>query len=1773
MESTSPTSRPSLLEPATILEPNDREKRVSQIVYNSGFINKLSDVPTNLNNPASLSKGWKPFKMELKGSKLYFYKPPGDRNASIRDLFPVELILEDTVDEVAQPEKEDPFAAAADFGMGSRSATVREEAQPGAARRKRAFWGRGTHPSLQCNEGGVVKQGNLEALVHETVFGTTFDLEGTAEEWKVFASAILLTLPHYIGLPKFEAELLRYLNHLVSGAGEEEKPSVLARVQWIACECDRLHGKGLSHEDWDTWMQQAGIKRPAPVNSSGPPSSASMQALHTPSPHVGMDSSSNPLAGDQLSLNINTFSPRPASDGITTFMDVLSDHTLQLSPFSLPAAETKETQVSKSRPIPRRIKTNYSPPWNLIESSGLSRELLSTMDPFFVADSLTLYHRYQLEQSPVNLEASDLLGSSLHPQDDPLLSFLGSDEHPHWLTKMLLIEILVGDMSTKGNSQDVGKPAAQTSRTHARSEIISIWARVGELCRLEGDECTWQAIKAALCARPIARLDKVWKRVDPNAYNAVYSWAHGSTTVASEPLVTPWAAAIRDDMEKKLNQAKSTQGEDIWSVAPLAQIWRDFEALRMKWSLCPKKLPEGDEPGEQILRMVNFWREKARQGGDSGGLAEKFISVDNFMSLSLAAENRRQGMFEPFFWQRSGSASGLHANSALIPLFFVDPLPSVSFLDRAVLLRGRCDSDGPEGQLLPTINQPLYGLDSSQVSFHRRSYLGDNSPLTGGTVIPAYNSDLLLVVQPNPEPPKLDSRPSSRPPSSAGSHTGPDKPIMSRQTSIRVKPGSSQVLDRKTSVSRRNSLPLLSQRSNILVSETTVGPSLRVQVQAGTLNALVNILVFGLQNMCVSVSDDNGETSLREGKTRELMLDRVEYENLWWLVFRSFITPLVFFELLKKLYVTCKNDGYSLPILEASNVTIIRCHVLDTMKSWLTVGGGAQDTLDDPQLYSAVQTFINSSVDHVIPKSDDTDQGTNACHDTAALDEARQSLSSVFKSQTMRSSHRIMTLPNSTSLNGSRMRSMSTRDIPDIDRVNVEEFLDNLDGMIFAAFNNIGLEDFFTTIDLLEVQTVDRTAWFSPKEGLLADDVVEIQTMYTHILEVPPSSLVSESGQESIYRLLPPGIRSSIRAYSILRKWLISKLVARNIGLRTRQNRMELLLQAIEVARLRCSSDHNHACIRSGVEAVILSAILSVESRTHQKAWQNIAIARGVSCESVASYLSISTVNSTRSKDPFTVDLGWILERVLEIISAPDVLESSSTDGQNLVNLDKRKHLSTLISNATSVFSAPGQGQQKEHVIRRGFERLHNIEKEVSSMRFEPRAIKEEAAREAQSASIPTNTSTRKVGRPFQKVISAQIEKNKRDRTLRIRMMKEKTMEQSRHDKREETMNRAMRPRKITASTQRQHRNKKSMSSAFMQLMRPLSTAFGVDPLSSPRVRRTPEELDFVPSSKPSLVLSLAHARVAQFINNERSFLFLLDTEEGGHYLLQALNKNEMRKWLENIERVSKMAAQRRLTYLGTPQPQVSDHLHQPREVTNGAQAVFGVELQELLQRETGEEEPPSGTVPLVIEQCLAEIEKRGLCEVGIYRIAGANSEINYLKDMFNKGECPLTSTTDINAICDVVKSWFRVLPGSVFPPASYYAVIDVMKAESLDDRLNGIHNVVQSLPQINYDLLKRICEHLEKVNDFEDQNNMTTDALAIVFSPNLLRAPRNDFQMILANMGYTHKLVHSLITHFNVIFDEGDPDAEHDAEDDEIDDIESPIMEEEEPDEELPAP
>ncbi|KAL6305095.1 hypothetical protein BKA93DRAFT_731484 [Sparassis latifolia] len=1808
-----PPSSSKSLAPPTIVEPeNDgldpKRKRTSQVVYHSGFVNRLVDFsPSGMNARAnhaymaggvtpSFSKGWKPFKLVLKGSKLYFYKPPSDRSAAVKELFPTELVavLEDET--LTDTEAESNDVDVEDQERGGKG-KEREE-----TRRRRAYWGRSTHPSLVV--GATIERGTFEALIHEAVFATTFanpsqqasqssaehretepdaDWEDAVEkpqntsryrpEWRNYSSAALLCLPALVDRQAFETEFMRCCAYLVSGTNDDAKVEECARVRWLATTYLKYYGKPLDADAWEKW--RADTISDSEVDDgpriSGLPQSSSMQGLYALSPRMF---TSPQTKGQEFSPNVGMFSPRPEGDSrLMSLVDALAE----------PPQSATSHSVTTTHPTTQLTKTL----WNILERDGLSRDVLIGLDPRLVSRSLLLYQKRLLRNIPDNFTADlclgpeeiDVQGTVTSDPTPSLAPFYGSEELPHWLTRLILIQILVPEShasSTSYGGTVSHVPDMPTSRTHSRSELVSAWARIGEACRRSGNECSWRAIMAALCSRPVARLEKVWKRVDVEAFSLVQSWVRpcetGETMHVEEPKVVPWAGDVRRLLKECLERSRTADCSE-WQVDPLIEARERFEAFRTEFSLCGggNAEPGPVEDTDDVEALVEQWKNSCDTEAVRS-VASKFIRIDQFMSLSLAAEPRRKGLFEPYYWTRPAAQQ---LNHSLAALLFPEPLPTSSLINRELASRGRLESNAS------TLNvQDLEYLREVRLKSCNDSVepAKPNSLDLGGTILPVFNGELLLLVQPGADTvpcSRPGSRTASRPPSSVVDHAPPEKTI-GRTPSMRVTPGSSHVLERKPSVIRRNSLPSMSQRTSLVVSEVSSERPLRVVVQAGTLDRLVDVLAHGLQGISVSVADDNGEMPLNDKKVREVKVDMDDFFQVWWNVFRSFVTPQVLFELLRKQYIGA-HLGATPSAAEVSRVVKIRSEILETMNEWINRGGGAQDALDDVHLFNSFDSFFRHSPDHALPSSTNVPNFPQALN---FLDQIRKNVQLSFTSQTMRPLASILPISES-SMNGLGIRSFSSEP-PEIDQIDPEELVNNLDAMVSAAFRNVSEEDLFVTADLLEIQSADRTGWFLPRDPSSIADEVEIQFMDAYIMEIEPSSLISEMSQDCLYRLLPPSIRSCIRAFGILRKWLLSKLITPKLGLRARHARMELIMQAIEVCRLRSESGPSHLplpdrpCTRTFVEAILTSAVLSVESRMYQRAWQIVASARGTSCDTLYALLNKPAITSITSRGSLVVDVGWVLDKMLEIISTPDILESTNQESVGLVNFDKRRSLHTLIK--TTAGPIAKRRNRRHNVDRHDFERLNRIEKEMNSTHFDFRVIREEAHREATQAGPPGSSIPKRIQRPFHGLVSLQQEKNKRDRYLKDRLSREKRLEQQRNDKREEYLNKAMNTRRQFTSVQKQHRNKKSMSSAFFQLMRPISSAFSSESVSA-MSKRTPAELDFTPAQKPSLVLSVVDARVSHFVNNERSFTFQLDTDDGGHCLLQAIGKPEMKKWMDTIQHVSKTAAKRRLTYLGqNSKMQLSDHLlSKPATASRDPVAVFGVELEFLLEREAPDCEVQPGAIPSVIERLICEVESRGLTEIGIYRVAGAHSEVNACRDALNRGEWPISESTDVHAVCDLVKSWFRVLPGGVFPSASYSEILSAAALDGvdLDTRLSHIRKVVHGLPDPNFDLLRRIVEHLEKVTDFEENNQMTAESLATVFSPNFLRSPNNDLGAFFANMSAAHRVTKLLIAHFHMIFDT-DVDQDHEAEldhDQDEYDFEEPIPEEDEDMDIVPDP
>lgn len=159
-------------------------------------------------------------------------------------------------------------------------------------------------------------------------------------------------------------------------------------------------------------------------------------------------------------------------------------------------------------------------------------------------------------------------------------------------------------------------------------------------------------------------------------------------------------------------------------------------------------------------------------------------------------------------------------------------------------------------------------------------------------------------------------------------------------------------------------------------------------------------------------------------------------------------------QLLRKLYITSQPVGSAPPANEYLQVIGNRTEVLETMKEWITTGGGSQDILDDVQLFDSIRSFLDSDADHVVYVSKNFDH-PNIRQSWSCLLQLKQGLQSLFNLHVMRPPiSRAIPRATANAL-GATTRNMNARGPPDIDHMSAEDFVESLDGMACAAFSNV----------------------------------------------------------------------------------------------------------------------------------------------------------------------------------------------------------------------------------------------------------------------------------------------------------------------------------------------------------------------------------------------------------------------------------------------------------------------------------------------------------------------------------------------------------------------------------------------------------------------------------------------------------------------------------------------------------------------------------------------
>ncbi|KAM7368866.1 hypothetical protein PAMP_013171 [Pampus punctatissimus] len=231
-------------------------------------------------------------------------------------------------------------------------------------------------------------------------------------------------------------------------------------------------------------------------------------------------------------------------------------------------------------------------------------------------------------------------------------------------------------------------------------------------------------------------------------------------------------------------------------------------------------------------------------------------------------------------------------------------------------------------------------------------------------------------------------------------------------------------------------------------------------------------------------------------------------------------------------------------------------------------------------------------------------------------------------------------------------------------------------------------------------------------------------------------------------------------------------------------------------------------------------------------------------------------------------------------------------------------------------------------------------------------------------------------------------------------------------------------------------------------------------------------------------------------------------------YLLMASTQNDMEDWVKTIRRV-----------IWAP----------------FGGGIFGQKLEETVryERRFGNK-----LAPMLVEQCVDFIRQWGLQEEGLFRLPGQANLVKELQDAFDCGEKPsFDCNTDVHTVASLLKLYLRELPEPVIPFHKYEEFLACAKLFGKDDEMGmkELRKLVESLPPVNYNLLKYICRFLDEVQSYSGVNKMSVQNLATVFGPNILRPKIEDPVTIMEGTVLVQQLMAVLIGRHDVLFPRDD--------------------------------
>ncbi len=163
--------------------------------------------------------------------------------------------------------------------------------------------------------------------------------------------------------------------------------------------------------------------------------------------------------------------------------------------------------------------------------------------------------------------------------------------------------------------------------------------------------------------------------------------------------------------------------------------------------------------------------------------------------------------------------------------------------------------------------------------------------------------------------------------------------------------------------------------------------------------------------------------------------------------------------------------------------------------------------------------------------------------------------------------------------------------------------------------------------------------------------------------------------------------------------------------------------------------------------------------------------------------------------------------------------------------------------------------------------------------------------------------------------------------------------------------------------------------------------------------------------------------------------------------------------------------------------------------------SVIGQSVPEACERE-------GVAVPRLVEQCIAQLNKLGFEEKGIFRVSGDKSRVDQLVAEFDRCAVPLPleGVEDVHVVASLLKLFFRLAPQPLFTVEAHAALLAACSGPEATREATYVE-LLKGLPGPCLSTVAALFPMLRAVADRSEVNLMSAANLGLVFGPTLMRS------------------------------------------------------------------